>query len=181
MKDVKANFPPGRRVSGRVISVEVKKEQVDLSLKRSVVLGKRRVGWSDLQVGQVVAGAVKSVQSFGVFVRIRGSELDGLCHISEVGEEFVRDLSKQFKQGDKVKAKILRMDPQRKTISLGMKPEYLQDAPDDSESSEDEEADQAMAKEETEADEEEKEEEDVEAAAASHDHEVRQVKNFHVD
>jgi hypothetical protein len=37
-----------------------------------------------LQVGQIIKGKVKSVQSFGVFVRLNHSDMTGLCHISEV-------------------------------------------------------------------------------------------------
>jgi rRNA biogenesis protein RRP5 len=93
-------------------------------------------------MGQVVRGTVKSVQSFGVFVRLRNSDLSGLCHISEVSEEFVKDLAKQYAVGDAVKAKVLRKDDAKKTISLGMKDAYFEgadDALDDDEDDEEEE------------------------------------------
>ena len=79
-------------VTGRVLDVDSNKGQINLSLKRSVVLAKKRVLFADVAVGQIIRGAVKSVQSFGVFVRLRNSDLCGLCHISEVSEELVTDL-----------------------------------------------------------------------------------------
>ena len=97
-----------------------------MSLKRSVVLAKKRVLFTDVEVGQIIRGTVKSVQSFGVFVRLRNSELSGLCHISEVSESYVKDLGKQYAAGDVVKAKVLRKDDAKKTISLGMKDAYFE-------------------------------------------------------
>lgn len=92
IKDIKGAFPPGKLVTGRVLDVDSNKGQINLSLKRSVVLAKKRVLFADVAVGQIIRGTVKSVQSFGVFVRLRNSDLSGLCHISEVSEEFVKDL-----------------------------------------------------------------------------------------
>ena len=138
IKDVKGTYPPGKLVTGRIIDIDTKKEQISMSLKRSVVLAKKRVLFSDVEVGQIIRGAVKSVQSFGVFVRLRNSELSGLCHISEVSDEFVKDLAKHYAVGDVVKAKVLRRDETKKTISLGMKDAYFEGMEDEDDSDDEE-------------------------------------------
>lgn len=66
--------------------------------------------FSELEVGQIIKGKVKSLQSFGVFVTLKNSDISGLCHISEVSPDYVKDLAKVYSIGDAVKAKILRLD-----------------------------------------------------------------------
>ena len=138
IKDVKGAYPPGKLVTGRILDIDNKKSQISMSLKRTVVLAKKRVLFTDVAIDQIVRGTVKSVQSFGVFVRLRNSDLSGLCHISEVSEEFVKDLAKQYSVGDAVKAKVLRKDETKKTISLGMKDVYFEGVEDVEESEHDE-------------------------------------------
>lgn len=126
IQDVKGSFAPGKLVHGRILSVDAAKGLVDMSLKSSVVLAKKRVLYSDLEVGQIVKGHVKRVQAFGIFVRLNNSDLDGLCHISEVTTDYVKDLGKLYSAGDKVKAKIIKLDKTKKTISLGMKESHFE-------------------------------------------------------
>ena len=71
--------------------------------------------------GDKIAGTIKSITDFGVFVGLDGG-IDGLLHLSdlswnEAGEEAVRSYSK----GDEVEAVILAIDPERERISLGVK------------------------------------------------------------
>lgn len=70
-------------------------------------------------VGNIVDGTVLSVMSFGAFVDI-GSRESGLVHISELSNEYVKDINAFVKKGDKVRVKILRIDEKGK-ISLSMK------------------------------------------------------------
>ena len=71
--------------------------------------------------GDKIAGTIKSITDFGVFVGLEGG-IDGLLHLSdlswkEAGEEAVRE----YKKGDEVEAVILAIDPERERISLGVK------------------------------------------------------------
>jgi len=71
--------------------------------------------------GDKVAGQIKSITDFGVFVGLEGG-IDGLIHLSDLswnrpGEEAVRD----FKKGDELEAVVLAIDPERERISLGIK------------------------------------------------------------
>ena len=65
IKDVKDAFPPGKLITGRILDVDTAKGQVNLSLKKSVVLAKKRMLFADVAVGQIVRGTVKSVQVRG--------------------------------------------------------------------------------------------------------------------
>ena len=74
----------------------------------------------DLKPGMVVTGTVRNVADFGAFVDI-GVHQDGLVHISELADRFVRNPMEVVSVGDIVKVKILDVDVQRKRISLSMK------------------------------------------------------------
>ncbi|MBM7557178.1 Tex family protein [Halanaerobacter jeridensis] len=71
----------------------------------------------DLEPGQIVYGTVKNVVDFGAFVDI-GVKEDGLVHISELSEEYVKDPLDFVAIGDIIKVKILEIDKQRKRIAL---------------------------------------------------------------
>ena len=70
-------------------------------------------------VGNVVEGTVTSVMAFGAFVSF-GSKESGLVHISELSNEYVKDINTFVKKGDRVKVKVIRIDEKGK-ISLSMK------------------------------------------------------------
>ncbi len=75
---------------------------------------------SDLEVGMTLSGVVTNVANFGAFVDI-GVHQDGLVHISQLADRFVRDPRDVVKTGDLVRVKVLEVDAQRKRISLSMK------------------------------------------------------------
>ncbi|NLM72599.1 MAG: RNA-binding transcriptional accessory protein [Clostridiaceae bacterium] len=75
---------------------------------------------SDLKPGMVLNGTVRNVVDFGAFVDI-GVHQDGLVHISELSENFVRNPMDVVSVGDIVKVRVLEVDPKRKRISLSMK------------------------------------------------------------
>ena len=75
---------------------------------------------SDLEVGMSLSGVVTNVANFGAFVDI-GVHQDGLVHISQLADRFVRDPRDVVKTGDLVRVKVLEVDVQRKRISLSMK------------------------------------------------------------
>ncbi len=75
---------------------------------------------SHVKPGQVLNGIVTNVAAFGAFVDI-GVHQDGLVHISELANRFVKDASEVVKVGDRVKVKVLQVDEARKRIGLSMK------------------------------------------------------------
>ncbi len=70
--------------------------------------------------GQVLNGIVTNVAAFGAFVDL-GVHQDGLIHVSELANKFVKDPSEIVKVGDRVKVKVLQVDSARKRIALSMK------------------------------------------------------------
>lgn len=74
----------------------------------------------DLNPGMVITGTVRNVADFGAFVDI-GVHQDGLVHISELSDKFVKKPMEVVAIGDIVKVKVLEVDVQRKRISLSMK------------------------------------------------------------
>ena len=75
---------------------------------------------SDVQPGMVLEGVVTNVTKFGAFVDI-GVHQDGLVHISELSNRYVKDASEVVKAGQIVKVKVLSADPKTKRIALSIK------------------------------------------------------------
>ena len=74
----------------------------------------------DLTPGMILTGTVRNVIDFGVFVDI-GVHQDGLVHISEIANKFIRHPSEMLSVGDVVEVVVLAIDTQKKRISLSMK------------------------------------------------------------
>jgi len=73
----------------------------------------------NLKAGDVIEGTVQRLTQFGAFVDVGG--VDGLVHISELSYQHVEKPSDVVKEGDKVKVKILKVDPANERISLSIK------------------------------------------------------------
>ena len=74
----------------------------------------------DLELGMILDGVVTNVTNFGAFVDI-GVHRDGLVHISQLADRFVRSPHDVVQAGDALKVKVIEMDSQRKRISLSAK------------------------------------------------------------
>ena len=74
----------------------------------------------DLRPGMELTGTVRNVIDFGAFVDI-GVHQDGLVHISQICDRFIRHPSEALKVGDIVRVRVLEVDPAKKRISLTMK------------------------------------------------------------
>ena len=75
---------------------------------------------SDLKEGMELSGTVRNVIDFGVFVDI-GVHQDGLVHISQISNGYIKHPSDVLKVGEVVKVKVLGVDTVKKKISLTMK------------------------------------------------------------
>ena len=78
------------------------------------------LGMEDLKSEMLLTGTVRNVIDFGVFVDI-GVHQDGLVHISELSDKYVKHPSQVVSLGDVVKVKVLSVDLKKKRISLSMK------------------------------------------------------------
>ncbi len=74
----------------------------------------------DLKLGMKLTGIVTNITNFGAFVDI-GVHLDGLVHISQMSDRFVRDPNDIVKVSQKVKVTVMEVDLDRKRIALSMK------------------------------------------------------------
>ena len=74
----------------------------------------------DLKPGMIMRGTVRNVVDFGCFVDI-GVHQDGLVHISEIADKFIKHPSEAVKVGDVVDTYVLGVDPEKKRISLSIK------------------------------------------------------------
>ena len=72
---------------------------------------------ADLKPDMILEGVVTNVTNFGAFVDI-GVHQDGLVHISQLSDRFVKDANEAVKAGDKLKVKVVSVDLARKRISL---------------------------------------------------------------
>jgi uncharacterized protein len=75
----------------------------------------------DLKPGMKCPGIVTNVTNFGAFVDI-GVHHDGLVHVSQLGARFVKDPKAALKPGDRVQARVLKVDLDKKQISLTLRP-----------------------------------------------------------
>ena len=76
--------------------------------------------FEDLKDGMVLTGTVRNVIDFGCFVDI-GVKYDGLVHISEMSDKYIKNPSEIVSVGDVVKVKVIKIDQERHKVGLSMK------------------------------------------------------------
>ncbi|MFN4257762.1 MAG: 30S ribosomal protein S1 [Gemmataceae bacterium] len=108
----------------RCLVTEVKPSERNLVVSRRALLEKERDEardrlWQELAEGQTREGIVRSVKPFGAFVDLGG--VDGLVHVSEISWSRVADATQVLQPGERVKAVVLKIDHERRKISLGLK------------------------------------------------------------
>lgn len=102
---VKELEKPGRDIREELPMPELRSDILDMN---------------DLQVGMVLNGVVRNVIDFGAFVDI-GVHQDGLVHVSEICEKFIKHPSEALSVGDHVRVKIKNIDKNKGRIGLTMK------------------------------------------------------------
>ncbi len=110
----------GDEVEVTVLDIDEERRRISLGMKQC-----QPNPWEEFSQqynkGDRVAGEIKSITDFGIFVGLEGG-IDGLVHLSDIswsipGEEAIRN----YKKGDQVEAVVLAIDPERERISLGIK------------------------------------------------------------
>ncbi|HNA95363.1 MAG TPA: S1 RNA-binding domain-containing protein, partial [Saprospiraceae bacterium] len=74
----------------------------------------------DIEVGMVMTGIVTNLTKFGAFVDI-GIKQDGLVHISQIADKYIKDPADVLKLNQRVQVKVLEIDRERKRIHLSIK------------------------------------------------------------
>ncbi|CAM4316480.1 30S ribosomal protein S1 [Saccharibacillus endophyticus] len=112
----------GRTIRVRVKELDRENNKVILSakdvLEEEFEANKVKV-MAELQEGQVIEGKVQRLTQFGAFVDVGG--VDGLVHVSEMAWHHVDKPSDAVSEGDSVKVKVLKVDPEKGKISLSIK------------------------------------------------------------
>jgi len=112
----------GEEIECRIIKLDTAHE--DVVVDRRAVLEEEQVrakqkAFAELKEGQVMRGTVRTVTDFGAFVDIGG--VDGLLHVADMSWTRVAKPSDVVKAGDQVDVRILKVNPETRKISLGMK------------------------------------------------------------
>jgi len=110
----------GDVVEALVLSVDVAKKRISLSIKRL-----EPNPWDTIAekypVGAIIEGKIKNISNFGIFVGI-DQGIDGLVHISDISwTQKINHPSELYKKGDQVQAVILDIDKENERFSLGIK------------------------------------------------------------
>ncbi len=74
----------------------------------------------DLKVGMILNGTIRNIMDFGMFVDINVHQ-DGLVHISEISDSFIKDISSLYSVNQLVKVKVISVDVAKKRIGLSIK------------------------------------------------------------
>jgi len=109
----------GDEVKVHVLGVDVAQQRVALSLKRL-----QPEPWDDVfehyEINQVVEAIVTKLTDFGAFARI-DDRIEGLIHISEIAEKNVTHPEQVVSEGEKIKVRIINIDPDRRRMGLSIK------------------------------------------------------------
>ena len=109
----------GEELDVHVLRVDAQNKKIALSLRRL-----QPEPWETInehhQVGDVVDATVTKLTNFGAFARLEGS-VEGLIHISELTSRVVNHPREVVREGDNVKLRILRIEPERRRLGLSLK------------------------------------------------------------
>ena len=110
----------GDEVEVVVLEVKTDQRRISLGLKQTLPDPWEQAA-EKYPVGSLVSGRVRNLADFGAFVEIEEG-MEGLIHISDVSwTERIKHPSEKFKKGDKIEARVLKVDSQNRRLSLGIK------------------------------------------------------------
>ncbi len=112
----------GQEIRCRIIKLDATEEDVVVD-RRAVVEEEQRSNkeqrYSQIQEGDIVSGTVRSLTDYGAFIDIGG--VDGLLHIGDIAWSRVEKPADILTVGQQIDAKVLKIEPSGKRISLGLK------------------------------------------------------------
>jgi len=119
INDLAGKFKVGQEIEVLVVSFDKDNRRMSLSIKQ---LDKNP--WESVaeqfQVGQKIKGTVSNVTDFGVFIQLMPG-VDGLVHISQLSEKFIKHPMEAVAVGDIVKVRVIGIDKERDRVSLSMR------------------------------------------------------------
>jgi len=109
----------GQEVNVKILGINPKEKRMALGLKQT-----QPDPWQKLmesyKVGDVISGKVQEITNFGVFVNLLPG-IDGLIHVSELDSEYVHHPQKVTSVGEKIRAEIVEIDPEKRRVRLSIK------------------------------------------------------------
>ena len=112
----------GQEIRCRITKLDVTEEDVVVD-RRVIAEAEERANkerrYSELKEGETVNGVVRSLADYGAFVDI--GEVDGLLHVSDISWSRVNKPADVLAVGQEIEARVLKIDPDKRRISLGMK------------------------------------------------------------
>ena len=109
----------GQDVKVKVIGIDNDRNRISLSIKQTEPSPFEQAT-ANLNEGDIIEGEVKSLTNFGAFVEVADG-IQGLVHVSEISNKHVDKPSDVLTVGQKVKVKVLNVDPSERRISLSIK------------------------------------------------------------
>ncbi|WP_080121139.1 30S ribosomal protein S1 [Chlamydia suis] len=115
-------FKKGNTVEAVILSVDKESKKITLGVKQLTPNP-----WDEIEamfpVGSDISGVVTKITAFGAFVELQNG-IEGLIHVSELSEKPFSKIEDILSIGDKVSAKVIKLDPDHKKVSLSIK-EFL--------------------------------------------------------
>jgi len=117
----------GDEVDAIVLEVDIDNQRISLGMKQL-----SDDPWEGIdrlfKMGDVVSGKVARVAGYGAFIEL-DHDIDGLVHISQISEERIEKVKDHLKEGDEVKARVIKIDKDERRIGLSIKAaDYDEDA-----------------------------------------------------
>ncbi|MBS0616223.1 MAG: 30S ribosomal protein S1 [Verrucomicrobia bacterium] len=115
-------FKKGDKVDAIVLSIDKENKRITLGVKQL-----SQNPWENIEktlpIGSLVKGTVTKITAFGAFVELENG-LEGLIHVTELSDQPFGKVEEVISKGQQVTAKVIKIDPEHKKISLSIK-EYL--------------------------------------------------------
>ncbi|EGX93638.1 Nucleic acid-binding, OB-fold-like protein [Cordyceps militaris CM01] len=127
LSDVKLQHPEkkfrqGMKIKARVLSNDLIKKRIRLTLKKTLVNSETPIirSYDDVKVGSQALGTIIKLESSGARIQFY-DELRGFLPISEMSEAYIRDPSEHFRVGQVVSVHVLDVDPERRRLVVSCK------------------------------------------------------------
>ena len=118
-------FRKNQEVQAIVLNIDKENERFSLGIKQL-----ESDPWESIPqrypMGSIVSGPITNVTDFGLFVELEEG-IEGLVHVSEISKEKIKSPVGQFKQGDRITAKVINISPKDRKIGLSVKKVEEQD------------------------------------------------------
>lgn len=112
----------GQKLEVKVIEVNPQKRNLVVSRRALLIEARKELEkdfWENLEVDQEFEGRVKTLKDYGAFIDLGGA--DGFLHIGQIAWTHIKHPSEVLSEGQEINVKVIKLDPEKKKISLTMK------------------------------------------------------------